>query len=148
MVGLKSLGNEENEAFVLMLKNSDTGFLEEELGQYKIGSDGGFIEGLYAEQTEEGAAVCLRVGVGSLWAGISDDLYNYIYDEYDDDLLPDFVSELTEIDGSFNPVWEARFLLSDNPAETEGMIKKVLAGHKKALSILQTENSARGGADE
>ena len=119
-----------------MLKNPGTGFLEEELGQYIIGTDADLIEGMYAEQTGEGIKVCLRVGVADLWGDIGDDLYGYIYDNYDAELLPDCVSEIIEIDESFNPIWEVRFLFSDNPAETEYMIKRVLAGHRKALSVL------------
>ena len=133
------MSNDENAAYVLMLKNPDTGFLEEELGQYKIGADGDLIEGLYAEQSDEGAVICLRIGVGRLWDEISDDLYDYIYDEYDADLLPDFISEIIEIDENYNPIWEARFLFSDSPAEIEGMIKQVLAGHRKALSSLMVK---------
>jgi len=138
------VSTEENAAFVLMLKNPETGFLEEELGQYTIGADEELVEGLFAEQTEEGAAVCLRMGVGCLWDEIGDDLYDYIFDEYNADLLPDFVSELIELDGSYSPMWEARFLFSDKPAEMEDMIKRVLAEHKKALSRLLPDNSVRG----
>ena len=123
-------------ALVLMLKNPDTGFFEEELGQYKIEAYEGLIEGLYAERTEEGADICLRIGVGDLWGEISDELYDSIYDAYDADLLPDFVSEITEIDGNLNPVWETRFSFSDNPAETEDKIRRVLSGHRKALTLL------------
>ena len=133
--------NGENASFVLMLKNPDTGFLEEELGQYKIGADDVFIEGLYAEKTDEGVMLCLRVGAGDLWAEIGDGLYDRIYEEYNADLLPDFVSEIIEMDESYNPMWETRFLFNDNPAETEDMIKQVLANHRKALSLLLSDNS-------
>jgi len=127
----------ENAALVLMLKNPDTGFFEKELGQYKIGEDECFIEGLYAEQTEEGLTICLRMGVGDLFDEIDDRLYNSIYDKYDADLLPDFIFEIIDIDETYNPVWEARFLFSDNPKETEDMIKQALAGHKTAVSLLR-----------
>ena len=135
----------ENTTLVLMLKNPETGYFEEELGQYKIGEGEVFLEGFWAVQTDGGPAVCMRIGVGDLWAEIDDEMYEYIYDEYDADLLPDFVSEFTEIDGSFNPVWETRFLFSDNPAVTESMIRQVLAGHADALSLLRSENSGGGG---
>ena len=131
----------EDAALVLMLKNPQTGFFEEELGQYKIGADEALMEGLYAERAEDGLTVCLRIGVGDLWDDISDGLFEYIYDKYNADLLPDFVSELIEMEDCFNPMWEARFLFSDNPAEMEEMIKQVLAGHRKALSILRSDNS-------
>ena len=141
------MSGSESAALVLMLKNPETGFFEEELGQYKIeAEDMGFVEGLCAERAEQGITVCLRVGVGNLWADdISDEVYDYIYDEYDADPLPDFITELTEIDESFNPMWEARFLFSDNPAETESMIVQALAAHKKALSLLL---EAYGGIHE
>ena len=130
------MAQEDNASYVLMLKNPDTGFLERELGQYKLEADTDLIEGLCAEQTEEGVAALLRLGVGHMWDDIGDELYDRIYDAYDADLLPDFVSEIAEVDGSFNPVWEARFLFSDNPAEMEDRIKRVLSGHRKALSLL------------
>ena len=130
------MNGNEDAALVLMLKNSETGFFEEVLGQYKIEADDDLIEGLYAERTEAGLMVCLRVGVGDLWGEIGDELYESIYDKYDADGLPDFVSEFIEIDESYNPLWEARFLFSDNPAETENRIEQVLAEHRKALSFL------------
>jgi len=131
--------NNEESALVLMLKDRDTGFFEEELGQYKIVTGENLIEGLYAEQAEDGLTVCLRIGAGSLWAEIGDDLYSAIYDRYDADLLPDFVTELIELDDCYNPMWEARFLFSDSPAEMEGMIRRVLADHRKALSLLLSD---------
>ena len=147
MVGIERVSNEQNADYILMLKNPETGFFEEELGRYKIGSDEDLVEGLHAEQTEEGAYVCLRVGVGRLWAEIGDPLYEYIFNEYDVDSLPGFVTELIEIDGHYNPMWEARFLFSENPAETEDMIRQVLAGHRKALSILRSD-TVKGDAYE
>jgi len=140
-VGIKHVDGSRDAALVLMLKNPETGFLEEELGQYIIGADESLVEGLYAEQTEDGLTVCMRIGTGDLWADMDDDLFDYIYDEYDAGLLPDFVSELIEMDECFNPTWEARFLFSDDPAEMEDMIKRVLAEHRKALSLLRSDNS-------
>ena len=128
--------NEGGASYVLMLKNPETGFFERELGQYKLAADTDLIEGLCAEPADEGAVTLLRLGVGHLWGDIGDELYDYIYDNYDADLLPDFVSEIAEVDGSFNPVWEARFLFNDSPAAMEDMIARVLAGHRAALSLL------------
>ena len=138
------MNDNENTALVLMRKNPDTGFFEEELGHYKIGTDEELVEGFYAEQTDDGLMVCMRVGVGDLWAEIGDELYESIYDGYDADFLPDFVSEFMEIDGSYNPLWEARFLLDGDSAATESMIDGVLAGHRKALSLLLSDNSDGG----
>ena len=134
------MGNNEDAALVLMLKNHDTGFFEKELGQYKIGINEDLINGLYAEKTEEGIMVCLRVSTGNTWADISDELYEHIYDSYDADQLPDFITEFIEIDGCFNPTWEARFLFSESPVETEDMITQSLAAHKKALMLLHQGN--------
>ncbi|MDR2649413.1 MAG: hypothetical protein LBB94_06815 [Clostridiales bacterium] len=123
-------------ALILMLKNPETGFFEEELRRYCIGADEDLIEGLYAERTEDGLTVCLRVGIGNSWTNISDELFGIIYDDYDTDLLPDFVTEFIELDECYTPAWEARFLLSENPAETEDMIKQALTAHRKILSLL------------
>ena len=130
------MGNTEA-ALVLMLKNSDTGFFEKELGQYHIGN-AGLVEGLHAEQTEQGLTVCLRVGVGDFWTNIDDKLFNTIYDNYEADLLPAYVMEFVEIDDCYNPAWEARFLY--NPPETEDMIKQTLEAHRKALSHIVQDN--------
>ena len=130
----------DGSAFVLMQKNPETGFFEEELEQYRIETDEEFIEGLYAEQTENGLMVCLRVGVADLWPNISDELFNVIYDHYDSDLLPEYVTEIIEIDECFNPVWETRFLFNEKPGITEEMIKQTLAAHRTALSNLLQEN--------
>ena len=127
---------DENALYALWLKNPETGFLDEELGQYMIGADADLIEGLCAERAADGIAVCLRMGVGQMWADIGDGLYDDIYDGYDADLLPDFVSDVSEVDGSFNPSWEARFLYGGGQTETEDMIRRVLAGHRMALSRL------------
>jgi len=145
VVGVNRVNNDENAVFILMLRDPETWFLEDVLGQYKIGTDEEFIEGLYAEQTEDGAQVCLHIGVGHIWADISDELFEYIFDKYDADLLPEFVSELFDIDSDYNPMWEARFTFNDNPAEMEDMIRQVLAGHRKALSVLYSNSSVEGG---
>ncbi|MDR1559005.1 MAG: hypothetical protein LBS84_04755 [Clostridiales bacterium] len=133
--------NEKNAAaLVLMLKNPETGFFEEELGRYHIGPDEELAEGLYAEETADGRIVCLRVGVGNVWTDISDELFDGIYDSYDADQLPDFVTEFIELDECYTPAWEARFLFSEDPAETEDMIKQALAAHRGALSLLLNDH--------
>ena len=133
------MGNTEGSVFVLMRKNPVSGFFEEELGRLKV-ENGDLVEGLYAEQTAEGLTVCLRAGIGTLWTEISDEMFEMLYDNYDADPLPDFVTEFIEIDGCFNPAWEARFPYSDDPGETENMINQTLAAHRKALPLLPQVN--------
>ncbi len=122
---------QEETTFVLMQKNSDTGFLEKELGAYTIASGSElFLRGFMQEQ--DGTALV------HLWLGCpretEDWEFEAVYDYYDETALSPFVSSFAEEDGHYDPVWHITLPYLENPAEMSKLLNDIAAAHEAEIA--------------
>lgn len=120
----------EDAVIVVMQKDKETGFLEKELGSYSLSQDVSTVYNIYAEETEEGKKVILRLSCDK---EIEDWEYDAVFDYYDTEPLAAMVEHVDEEDGHYNPVWVVRFPFSDAHGEMEDKISRILEIHKKEL---------------
>lgn len=120
----------EDTVIVVMLKDKDTGFLEKELGSYTLSEEVGLVYNIYAEESEKGTTVVLKLTCNK---EIEDWEYDAIFDYYDTEPLAEMVDSVEEEDGHFNPVWMVRFPYSDVYEEMEKKFSGILDIHKKEL---------------
>ena len=125
-------------AVILMRKDSETGFLESEVGSYNIPSMGEYLESIFVIDKEEEDMVHLRITTAT---PVKDWEYSAIYDYYDEDRVSalDFVIKVEPIEDDYDPLWEVTFKLLDNIEETEEQIQKILETHHIELQEVMQE---------
>jgi hypothetical protein len=120
-------------AIILMLKNSETGFLEEEIAQCSVSGDDEYLERFFAEKGPDGAIkVHLRLIAPNLGRDFTDDEYDSILDSYDPEAFSG-LAEAGEVDESIDPTWEFVFDFPGDNAALEATINELIARHKKEL---------------
>lgn len=115
---------------VIMLKDKKTGFLEKELGSYKIEENEEFIYNAYALEEGDGYMVVLRLTVDR---DVEDWQFEAIYDYYDFETILPFVTSIEEEEECYNPTWRVTFPFIETEEEMEEKISTVLALHRKEL---------------
>ena len=115
---------------VIMLKDKDTGFLEKELGSYKITENENLIVNIYAEETADSCLCHMKVSTDY---EPEDWEFEAIYDYYDNEIFGGEVLSLLEVEDCFNPTWEMVFDFCDDIYVMESKISRLLKIHENEL---------------
>lgn len=121
----------EDTVIVIMLKNPETGFLESEIGSYKIADDDELIYNIFA--VEENGSVKTHIKL-TIDKEIEDWEYPAIFDYYDTEVFEAIGVSAQEDDNGYDPMWEIVFDFDDNIAVMEERISNILKMHKSELS--------------
>jgi len=117
---------------VIMLKDKETGFLDKELGSYKIESNENMIYNTFASEKEDGTyEVTMKLTCDR---DVEDWEFEAIYDYYDSETLMPAVTSIIEEEDCFNPTWSVTFDFIENVEEMENKISEVLALHVQELN--------------
>lgn len=120
----------EETVIVIMLKDGKTGFLEKELGCYKITEDENLIYNTYAIEDGEKIKVFMKLTTDH---EVDDWEFEAIYDYYDNETILPFVTSIEEEQECYNPTWCITFDFSNNIEEMEEKIDSILKLHKQEL---------------
>ncbi|MEA4816494.1 MAG: DUF6762 family protein [Lachnospiraceae bacterium] len=122
----------EETVIVIMLKDEKTGFLDKELGGYKIEEGEELIYNTYAYLSENGKyKVVMKLSTDR---NVSDWEFQAIYDYYDIETLLPFVSSISEDEDCYNPTWIIEFDFVDSEEEMENKISNLIKLHKEELN--------------
>lgn len=120
----------EEAMIVIMLKDRQTGFLEKELGAYRVLENEGLIYNVYAEEAADGLTVVMKLSLGR---EALDWEFDAIFDYYDMETIQPFVSSIEEEEECYNPTWVIRFPFVEPVEEMEKKITGLLKLHKQEL---------------
>ena len=121
----------DDTVIVIMLKDKETGFLDKELGCYKIDKNDAFIYNTFAVEKEDGGyEVIMKLTCDR---DVEDWEFEAIYDYYDTETLLPLVTSIKEEEDCFNPTWSITFDFIDNTEEMESKISEILAAHAKEI---------------
>jgi len=115
---------------VIMLKNERTGFLEKELGSFKVERHDELIYNTYAEQNDNGYTVYMKLTCDR---DVEDWEFNAIYDYYDTQTVLAKADSISEDDDCYNPTWTITFKYTDNVEKMEELIQQILDLHYEEL---------------
>ena len=122
----------EDTVIVIMLKDKETGFLDKELGSYKIESNETMIYNTFATEKEEGIyEVTMKLTCDR---DVEDWEFEAIYDYYDSETLMPAVTSIIEEEDCFNPTWKVTFDFIENVEEMENKISEILNLHVQELN--------------
>ena len=114
------------DASSLVLMEKVNGILDKEIGSYEINSG---LEYVYKAYIENGTVyVFLSTG-----RDVSDEEYNTIYDEYDDELFKENGFEISEVEDEYNPVWLVKLPFEDEHEKMQDMLNKLISLHEKVM---------------
>jgi hypothetical protein len=116
---------------VIMLKDKKTGFLDKELCSLSLTKNEEYIINVFVTEEEDGRELHLRL---STERDVADWEYSAIFDYYDTERFAEVTDKIFEIDDYFNPAWELVLPYSDEPAEVEEKVVKILELHHTELS--------------
>lgn len=120
----------EDTSIVLMVKDNKTGFLEKEIGSYKIDENENLVVSAFVLDDKGNYEVHLKISIDK---DIEDWEFNAIYDYYDDENIKNLVTSINEIEDCYNPTWEVTFDFVNSSTDMEEKIKSILACHKTEL---------------
>lgn len=120
----------EEAMIVMMLRDSQTGFLEKELGSYRVLENEDLIYNTYAEENADGLTIVMKLSLGR---EALDWEFDAIFDYYDMETIRPFVSSIEEEEECYNPTWIVRFPFMESVAEMEAKITGLLKLHKQEL---------------
>jgi hypothetical protein len=134
----------EEYAIVLMLRDKETGFLEKELGSYKLEAFENLILNIYAEenndddqsQSQSQYRCYMKISTDK---ELEDWAFEAVYDYYDGDVFQGESLSFEEITDCYNPTWEVSFFYDDDPAIMEGKIAALLKIHEAELRSVYAE---------
>lgn len=121
---------------VIMLKDAETGFLDKELGCYKIEENEGLIYNTFAIEENGKYMVCIKLTCDK---EITDWEFEAIYDYYDMETIMPFVASIEEDNDCYNPTWKVSFDFIESVEQMELKISSLLKLHKQELeSVYET----------
>lgn len=123
----------EETTIVIMLKDEETGFLDQELGSYSVPERAELIWSIYVKSNE----VVLRL---SCDRELEDWEYEAVFDYYDTEPVGALVDTIIEEEGHCDPVWIVGFPFIDDQDAMEGKLAKILQAHEKSsvLFLMQS----------
>jgi len=115
---------------LLMKKDTDTGFLIEEIGSYKIHNNIEYIDKIFL--VEEGDKLIINLTLTT--KEIEEDWKYYgILDLYNDGAFSDKICEIEESTDDYNPKWVLKIQYSDNYEIIENLLNEILTIHVAEL---------------
>ncbi len=119
---------------IIMQKNLENGFFENELTQINLENHEDLIETIFVFTKDDENLVNLRLTTDK---EVSDWEYTAIFDYYDDEIFAGEINEIKEYSDSYNPAWEIIFPYIED--EIEGKIINILEKHyNEILDIYET----------
>lgn len=115
---------------VIMIKDEHTGFLEKELGSYKIEKHDELIYNTYAEEKDGGYIVYMKLTCDR---DVEDWEFSAIYDYYDTQTVLSEVDSIDEEEDCYNPTWTVSFHFINDVEKMEEKIQKILNLHYMEL---------------
>lgn len=122
----------EETVIVIMLKDKETGFLEKELGCYKI-EDNNLIYNTFACEEDGKYKVHMKL---TCEREVSDWEFDAIFDYYDTETLLPYVSSIEEEEDCYNPTWNITFDFLENIEAMEEKISEILSVHEHELETV------------
>lgn len=133
----------EDTLIVIMLKNSSTGFFENEIDSYNLGVNENLVVNAYAVEENNSYKIHLKISIDR---DVEDWEFNAIYDYYDDEAIKKLVSIISEVDDCYNPTWEVVFDFIDSHEKMEQKLNDILKCHKN--EILDVYEAIKDKKDE
>jgi len=124
----------QDQAFVLMEVENETGFLTNMRGSYILQNHGQLVNKIYLKK-EEDEKIHLFVSVNR---DVEDWEYSAILDAYDTNTLENLGCTVQEIE-EFNPVWEIIFPYDVRHQANEEKMNQILASHAEQLEKVMDE---------
>ena len=121
----------EETVIVIMLKDKETGFLEKELGSYKVSKNEGLIYNTYAVEEEDKTVVYMKLTIDR---DVEDWEFEAIYDYYDNETISSLISSIEEEQDCYNPTWIVSFDFNDDVQKMEENIDNILELHVQELT--------------
>ncbi len=118
----------EETIYVIMLKNSKTGFLEKELSSITLSENDEYMVNLFVTENDGKRALNLRLSTGR---DVEDWEYDAIYDYYDPTALEETGAEVTEMTDDYDPVWLVTLPYDEGNAQAT--VENVLKLHSAEL---------------
>lgn len=120
----------EETVIVIMLKESESGFLGKELGSYKISRQEELLYNIYAFEAEGRTQVAMKITTDR---DVEDWEFEAIYDYYDTETILPYVSSIQEEEDCFNPTWQVIFDFVEEEEAMEEKMQQILDAHQKEL---------------
>jgi hypothetical protein len=117
--------------YVIMLKDSKTGFLEKELGSITLSAFDEYIINLFVTDEDGKQSLNLRLSTGR---DVEDWEYDAIYDYYDCDVMNEIGGTVCETDDDYNPVWLVTIPFDGDIEKAEQNVETVLKRHFDELT--------------
>ncbi len=114
---------------VIMLRDKETGFLDKELGCYKIENEN-LIYNTYAQEENDTYVVYLKLTCDR---ELEDWEFEAVYDYYDTETILPFVTSIQEDQDCYNPTWIVTINFEESVEGMEEKIGRLLLAHKKEL---------------
>lgn len=113
----------------LVLMNKENGILTNELGSYEIN---GGLELVYKAYVEENIVNLFL----TTDRDVTDDQYNEVFDEYENEALTAEGFEVEEIEDEYNPVWCVTFKYKEEFDDVEEDLNYIITNHKKQIDTI------------
>ncbi len=120
----------EETVIVIMLIDEESGFLDKELGSYKISENESLIYNTFAFKKNDEIVVAMKI---TTEREVEDWEFDAIYDYYDNETISPFVTSIEEEEDCYNPTWKITFDFDENVQVMEEKIKNILRLHNQEL---------------
>lgn len=120
---------------VIMLKDKETGFLDKELGCYKIEENEELIYNTYALEENGKYVVYLKLTCDR---EVEDWEFDAIYDYYENETISSLVTSIEEESDCYNPTWRVTFDFLEETEEMEKKLANLLRLHRQELTSVYT----------
>lgn len=127
----KQVENMDESTVILMQKNMESGLLEKELGCYTVDGNTALLFQIYAQEEESGMMVYLSLTCDR---EMEDWEYEAVFDYYDTEALSEWVTDLQEVEGFYNPMWKGVFVYQEETEQMEQHLTAILQAHEAELA--------------
>ena len=121
----------EETIIVIMVKDPKTGFLENEIENYKIKEYDEYLYNAYALKEEEKILIYLKISTSR---EVEDWEYSAIYDFYDEEVFEELDLVIKEDLDGYNPMWEIEIPMIDDKSKMEDIIGNILKLHNDEIN--------------
>jgi hypothetical protein len=126
---------------LLMKKNTETGFLLEEIGSYKINNNIEYIEKIFLAEEGDSLFIYLTLTTHEIE---EDWKYYGILDLYNIDVFSGKICNIEESTDDFNPSWILKIQYTDNYVFIENLLNEILTIHaaelKRIIPLINEED--------
>lgn len=120
----------EDAAFIIMLKNEETGFLEKEIGSCRLGRWGAYLGRVHAEDENGERLLHMKLTTAT---DVKDWEYAAIFDYYDEEILSGLSLRVTPDTEGYNPAWDCVLPFEEDPESLQDIMLGLLRAHAHEL---------------